>query len=103
MLRHPQEPRSSARDEYSRLIPSTRPDLRSVIATRKRELRATNTSCAATTFERAPVWSSSATKRRPFGQPRCSQRPAVDIGKVHSSDPSEGFIVEQQLVDEFTI
>jgi hypothetical protein len=34
---------------------------------------------------------------------RRRQRPAVDIDEDHMSDPSVRFVVEQQLINEFTI
>ena len=75
-----------------------------MIVFRNRELSARNTSCAATTSERVPVWSNSAARRRSFSaRPASRQRPAVDIGEDHVSDPSVRFVVEQQLINEFTI
>ncbi len=38
-----------------------------------------------------------------LGSARRRQRPAVDIDEDHVSDPSVRFVVEQQLINEFTI
>ena len=75
-----------------------------MIVFRNRELSARNTSCAATTSERVPVWSNLGCQASfILGSARRRQRPAVDIGKDHVSDPSVRFVVEQQLINEFTI